>query len=286
MNLKMLVVFIILLNTFVFSDYIVLKNGMAAKTDILDTIGCKIQIRRNGNIVQIAKDDISFIVCNAETLYYNNFICTPEIASKKSNIVYEDGYNSEKVKSIIEKMNFKEGKIRDRVVYYCKQPIFGDDFQCCWDEKFESFENDLKTKITNVKLISHDELFKILKSRLDTNTILLPFSVKFAYSNSNHFNGEISPKDLLANGNISGGPGNGLSYTFVKVTFNLIVIDLKDNTTLFNQTFDYTKNITDYTNLFDDEKQKCLEAKKAVLENVLLNSLNSGRKKFTKLLKE
>jgi len=290
MKIKFLLLFIVF-STTVLSDYIELRTGLTAKIDILDTIGCKIQFRRNGNIVQIAKEDISFIVCNAETLSYKNFTCTPDNANKKSNKVFEDSYSSEKVQAIIEKMKFEEGKIRDGLVYYCKQPIIETDFQCCWDEKFVLFENELKAKFKNIKAISHDDLYKLLKNGSDTNTIILPFSIKAVSDISKNYNSLGFGSHITTDYNPSIGFSSrttryDLSSGFVKAIFNLIIIDLKDNIILHNDTSDVSRNI--YLNKINskDDKEEYQETKSIVLEKVLLKSINSQRKKFQSYSRE
>lgn len=70
--------------------------------EVKDTVGCSVKFLRNGNLVIIKKTLIKKIVNNQDTLDYSNFVCTPEIDSQHSSLAVEEGYNPEKLMSLID----------------------------------------------------------------------------------------------------------------------------------------------------------------------------------------
>ncbi len=127
-----------------FADYIELRDGISASTEILDTSGCNVTFRRSGNIIKMSKDKISFIVCKSDTVFYNEFICTPEIEKKASNKTFEAGYNTEKVNAILRNFKFDSTIIRNCLIYCCTSPLNGNEFQCCWGDKFNLFKKEFR----------------------------------------------------------------------------------------------------------------------------------------------
>lgn len=269
-------IYILLLISLNFAGYIELKDGIASNTEILDTTGCQVTIRRRGNIVKIPKNKINFIVCKNDTLFYKEFICTPENAQKASNKVFKAGYNKDKINSIINKLEVNKIKLRNCKLYYCTSPINGNEFQCCWDEKMSLFKDKLKINHLNVKEISKEKLFELLSNKNDTNCVLIPFDVKFGYYNKDRILGDFSKKELFLQ---SGNPMIGIS-PFVKAVVNIKIIDLKLMSVVYNDSSEYTSTAQ---KLFRDEKEVLVEAKAISLENALLNSINPTRKVLSKL---
>ena len=240
-----------------FAEYIALRDGIASKTEILDTTGCAITIRQKGNVVKISKDKISFIVCKSDTLNYNEFICTPEIASQASNKKYENGYNAEKVNALINGFKADSTIVRNCLLYCCATPINGNEFQCCWDEKYNVFKERLKRNYPGIKQISKEDLFKLLRDKSDTNCVLIPYSVSIdSYS----------------------------SVSYIKAIVNIKIIDLKAKSIILDDTSDFSSPLESFPAIsLKDKKEMLVEAKAVSLEHALLNSIDPTRKVLTKL---
>jgi hypothetical protein len=56
-------------------DFIALRNGQTARTRVLDVMGCKVTIERNGSRVPVEKALIEYIVCGPDTIWYDSFVC-------------------------------------------------------------------------------------------------------------------------------------------------------------------------------------------------------------------
>lgn len=68
----------------VLADEVHLKNGQNTVTTILDTLGCKIRIKRKEKEASIDKKHIDYIIFSNDTIYYKNYKCE---ASKKLKVV-------------------------------------------------------------------------------------------------------------------------------------------------------------------------------------------------------
>jgi hypothetical protein len=259
-----------------FADVVVLRDGMSAKTEILDTIGCKIKIRRNGNVVEIDKTKVSYIVLKSDSISYKQFTCTPEIAAQKSNAVFEDGYNCERVNSMIGKMRASPSAVRMCLLYYSTEPVNGVEFQTCWKDKFAVFEKELKKKYPNSKPVNNEEMYSLLKNQNDTNCILIPYQAKFAYVDSRGKIGDFDMIDFFGKQMITG------ARAYVKSTVDIKIVDLKCRQIVFDDTAQFMEAVS-RLELFTTEKEEFSEMKARSLENALLNSIDRTREILTKM---
>ena len=279
-------VLVLALSSNILADRIVLKGGQSARIDILDTSGCIVKIRRNGNIVKIPKDKITYIVSGLDTTSYENFACTPERSQQESNVVFDESYNPDKINAILARMPSVPSDLENRTIYCGREPIYGTEFSACWKDKFQIFKDELGSKYASVKSISNEELFVLLARGNDTNYVLIPFKTGFGYTHSGHFVGDIGQEDLEKRFGMYSGPGMmgaRRSQSFLKAIVNIKIIDLKTRTIVFDDTSDYTQDTPDLV-LFGDKKEALAKAKCDALENVLLNSINTTRRFISKFL--
>ena len=257
------------------ADYVYFKDGESVKTEILDTIGCKIKIRRNGNLIDIEKKWISYLICKTDSISYKDFICTPEIANKKSNITFEDGFNNDKVTAIVKRLSFDKTINRNCTLFYTSEPLNGNEYKDCWGDKFKIFVNKLKEKYGNVKEVNNEEMYKLLKGNSDTNCILIPFQTKFGYVDTKKTIGGISERDMMANYKNSSG-------ALVSAVVNIKIIDLKSKKIIFDDTSSYRKSIPGFA-FVHPNAENIAEVKCNALENALLNSIDKTRRIITKI---
>jgi hypothetical protein len=253
-------------------DIISLKDGMSAKAEILDTTGCSVKFRRNGNVIEIAKDNISHLIINSDTVSYKSFVCTPEIQNQSSGKVFEDGYSVDKVNSIINSLEVVKSDIRQCRIYYLTELVNGKEFESCWNDKFKLFEEHLCKKYPNTKAITKDELFKLLKSKEDTNCVLIPFQGKFGYMDGKHIIGDIDMNDMVAN-------NNNASGAIAKVEVNIKIVDLLYREIVFDEISEYHESVF---NIIKVTKEEIGKAREKALENALLNSIDKTRKFISK----
>jgi hypothetical protein len=71
--------FVLLFTQITLSDKIVFKDEVSSTATILDTSGCTVIIEKNGNIINIDKNKISYIIINKDSVFFNAFVCAEEI---------------------------------------------------------------------------------------------------------------------------------------------------------------------------------------------------------------
>lgn len=260
----------------VHADQIMLKDGVTAKVTILDTTGCGIKYSRNGNIIDIPKTKIASVIWKSDTILYNHFVCTPEIASQKSLQVFEDGYNCDKVNAMVTKMKTSHSDVRRCMVYYYTEPIYGSEFESCWKETFGKFEKELKSTYDSIRVVDKEAMYKLLKTNGDTNCILIPFHAKFGYVDTKGTIGDFNTNDILTN-------YSNRTGILVKASINIKIIDLKYHAIIYDDTSTYRESVQAFA-FFDPRSEDLLRTKKYCLENAMLNSINKTRQFFTKLL--
>jgi hypothetical protein len=271
-----------LLVTFSLADQIELKSGEIANVTILDTSGCDVVYSKNGTVIEKRKNRISSIVWKSDTISYVKFLCTQEIGRNKTTKIFEDGFSPDRVDAMISKLKTRLSDLRECTVYYCTDPVFGNDFDCCWKEQFAKFETELKSKYASIKPINRDELFNLLKSTNDTNCVLMPFRVTFGYSDSKGIIGDLNVWDGLGRVSVPAFPG-GPQDALAKAAVNIKIVDLKSHLIVFDDTSSYKIPFAT-SSLFNSATDNINNAKKACLENALLNSIDKVRAFFTNLL--
>lgn len=273
-----------------YAGVIEMKDGVSGNAEILDTVGCRVTIRRKGNVIKLEKKMLSFIVMDTDTIRYNDFVCTPDLATRSSGLVFKNGYNVDKVNAIVGALPVREADVRQCTMYYVTEPINGKEFEACWDDKFAVFDSALNKKYPDAKPISREKLYLLLTERQDTNCVLLPFEVRFGYADHKRLVGDIDRKDIVvgfggpaAAANAFGLPGasmmNSSSRAFVKATVTVKIIDLKSKSIVYNREAEFRENIPV---IFKIKGKSIWEAKEKALEHALLNSLDGVREFFTK----
>jgi hypothetical protein len=261
--------------TLIHADQIELKDGVTAKVTILDTTGCGIKFSRNGNIVDIPKAKLASIIWKSDTIQFDHFVCTPEMANRKSSMVFEEGYNCDKVSAILTKMKTSNSEVRKCVVYYYTEPLYGNEFESCWKETFKVFEKELRSTYDSIRAVDKEAMYKLLKTGGDTNCILIPFQVKFGYADTKGTTGDFDRNDIWTNYYNSSG-------ALVKALVNIKIVDLKYRSLIYDDTSTYRKSVPAFA-FFDPRSEDILKTKKDCLENAMLNSINKTREFFSKL---
>lgn len=73
-----------------YADQIVLADGIAAETAIVDTTGCKVTIKRNEINVVIDKNKIEYIVWGPDTIRYKGFVCPEKPQEARPAVNFKD----------------------------------------------------------------------------------------------------------------------------------------------------------------------------------------------------
>ena len=74
----------------IYADQLIALDGLASHIEILDTAGCSVSIKSNGNTVAIKKRLIDYIIWGSDTISYKGYICAEKPKPAKKVLAPDD----------------------------------------------------------------------------------------------------------------------------------------------------------------------------------------------------
>lgn len=158
------------------ADIVKLNNGQTTDTEILDTSGCSITIKRKNSKAIINKKLIDYIIVNTDTIRYAGYKCI-----KKTKLKVQKYNKTVEIKTLsyLAKADTIDPPLRESsIIGYCKQPLLGRFPENVLNAIAEDIKPLLSKKHT-VNIVSLDSALMIFK-RIGTpyDYLFLPQELK------------------------------------------------------------------------------------------------------------
>lgn len=162
-----------------FADKIILRDGILATAEIMDTSGIYVTIKRNGNIVKVRKTEISSIIINSDTIDLSKYR-TPDnycdTSNNKISVIEDNVFNRDRLYSMISAFPRSDSTIEDED--YNRWPKRKNRYAVAETTTFKYYPYPLKGYFNK-------DWFNLLVNRIDTR-------FRIAKIDSNEFYNEIS----------------------------------------------------------------------------------------------